>query len=301
MEGQKSFIDDLKHQYHHGGASIRLLFINVGVFLLINLLLVFGRLANSPAMSAFLGEIFALETDIPSFITHPWGLFTSLFAHFSFFHLLFNMVFLYFVGRVFEQLFDQKRLYYTYFVGGIFGGLFEILAHLIFPILQESNTVIVGASGSIMAIFFAVAFHRPTMKVNLFGLLPIRIIFVAGAFLLLDFLNLGRDDGTAHFAHLGGAILGMLSLQNLHSSGNIITIIQMFGDRVQRIFSRSGNGKLNVKKGNNTRYQTDEEYNATKKQKQEEIDRILDKISKSGYDSLTKREKDFLFNQSKNG
>lgn len=301
MSGQRSFIEDLKHQFKHGGATIRLLFINVALFLVLNVALVFARLANSEgSVESYIGEVFSLNTDLAEFATHPWGLITSIFAHFSILHILFNMIFLYFVGRVFEQLFDQKRLYYTYFVGGIAGGVFEILAHLVFPVLQESNTVVVGASGSIMAIFFAVAFHRPQMKVNLFGIFPIRIILVAGAFLLLDFLNLGRNDGTAHFAHLGGAVIGMISVQRIHSSGNLITVLQLTGDKLIRLFSGK-RSKMKVTKGNKTRFQTDEQYNAEKKNKQAEIDRILDKISKNGYDALTKAEKDFLFNQSKNG
>ena len=218
-------------------------------------------------------------------------------------HLLFNMVFLYFVGRIFLQFFDARRLVFTYILGGLAGGLLEVIAHSLFPKLQIFNDVVIGASGSIMALFVAIAFYRPQMKVNLFGIFPVRIILLAGLFILLDLLALGKSDGTAHFAHLGGAIIGMISIQNIASSGNIITVSQKIWYSFLSIFAKSPKNKMKVKKGgrSNTRIKTDEEYNEDSKARQEQVDRILDKISRSGYESLSKKEKDFLFNQSKNG
>jgi hypothetical protein len=207
---------------------------------------------------------------------------------------------------MFEQLFDQKRLLYTYIIGGIAGGILEIIAHLIFPTLQNEKIVIVGASGSVMAIFAALAFHRPNLQVNLFGVFPVRLIILAGFFVLTDLLSLGLNDGTAHFAHIGGVIIGMVSVHNLYSSSNLINRTQMIGDSLIRFFRNlfSSNKKLKVKKGGATRgpkFKSDEDYNAEAKERQLIIDKILDKISKSGYDSLTKAEKEILFNQSKNG
>lgn len=294
---QGGFINDLKHQYRHGGIAIRFIFINVAIFIVINIALVVGRLtSNELLVDDFLHTVFALETRLSFFIYRPWALITSFFAHFSIWHLLFNMLFLFFAGRMFEQLFDGKRLIYTYFIGGIAGGLLELLSHGIFPALQQSNTVVVGASGSIMAIFFAIAFHRPTLKVNLFGILPVQIIWLALAFLLLDFVNLGRADGTAHFAHLGGAIIGMISVQQLGKKSNLINTIQSLVEQLTSLFKPRK--KLRVVH-NQPRKESDEDFKTRKKNEQNEINRILEKISKSGYDSLSKSEKDFLFNQSK--
>lgn len=300
---QRSFIDEIKYQFRHGGMSIRLLMVNTAVFVTIHLGLVIGRLAGSEAsVSTYLAKAFGLATPIGDFLYQPWGLITSMFAHFSFWHFAFNMLFLYMVGRVFEQLFDQKRLLYTYLLGGVFGGLFELIANNLFPGLIGAGGLVLGASGAIMAIFFAVAFHRPKMNLMLFGILPIRIIILAAIFFLSDFLKLGTADGTAHFAHLGGAILGMISVQHVHSSGNIVNAVQSFGDSLVRFFAQgSKNKRMKVVTKNNARKQNDAEYNEQKKKRQAETDRILDKISKSGYDSLTRQEKDFLFNQSKNG
>lgn len=309
MQTERTFIDDLKYQYKHGGMTIRLIFINAIVFLGIQILQVFGRLIGGEFDSVIdwiLPQVFSLNTDISEYIYQPWGILTSIFSHFTVWHFLMNMLFLYFAGKMFETLFDQKRLWYTYLLGGIAGGLLEIIAHLIFPVLQNDKIVVVGASGSVMAIFAALAFYRPNLTVNLFGLFPVRLIILAGFFILTDLLSLGLNDGTAHFAHIGGVIIGMISVQNIYSSSNLINRFQMFGDRIVE-FIRSLFGKkskLKVKKGGSTRstqFKTDEEYNLNAKLRQEKIDAILDKISKSGYESLTKTEKEILFNQSKNG
>lgn len=309
MQTERNLLDDLKYQFKHGGMAVRLIIFNVAVFLLIQIALVFGRLIGGEVeleVTAVVKSIFALNTDLKVFIYKPWGLFTSIFSHFSIIHLLFNMLFLYSAGKVFESMFDQKRMLYTYVFGGIFGGIIEILAHTIFPTLSEQALVVVGASGSVMAIFAALAFHRPNLSVNIFNLFSIRLIFIAGIFILIDLVSLGLDDGTAHFAHLGGVLFGMISVYNLHSNSNSINRLQMFGDGMKRFFQAlfSSNKKLKVKKGGtyqNPRFKSDEEYNLEKKQKQAKTDVILDKISKSGYESLTKAEKEFLFNQSKNG
>jgi membrane associated rhomboid family serine protease len=309
MQNERTFIDDLKHQYKFGGMTIRLIFINAVVFILIQLLLVFGRLIGGSFESVaanLLSSIFTLNTNISEFILQPWGIFTSIFAHFTFWHFLMNMLFLYFSGKMFESLFDQKRLFYTYLLGGIAGGLLEIIAHLIFPALQDETIVIVGASGSVMAIFSALAFHRPNLQVRLFGVFPIRLIFLAGFFILTDLFSLGLDDGTAHFAHIGGVIIGMVSVQKLYSSSNLINRAQIIGDKLIVFLGNVFKPKtrMTVKKGGASqpkRHKSDEEYNVEAKVRQAKIDVILDKISKSGYESLTKEEKDFLFNQSKNG
>jgi hypothetical protein len=224
-------------------------------------------------------------------------LFTSIFSHYSFIHLLFNMVFLYFGGKLFLTLFSQKRLFYTYLLGGLFGGIFELIAQ-IFPGVEPHP--VIGASGSVMAILVAVAVHRPRMKVNLLGRFPVQLYIFVGVYFLLDFIQLGEKDGTAHFAHLGGATLGMISVLQLSSPGNIINLTQRLGDGIQNLFKRKRMRKMPKSKGN-SRIKTDEQYNEDAANRQQQVDLILDKISKSGYESLTRKEKDFLFKQSKNG
>jgi len=188
----------------------------------------------------------------------------------------------------------------TYILGGLFGGLLEILTHLLFPNIGVEGAVIVGASGSIMAIFMALAFYRPQLEIRLFGVLPVRLFVLALLFLLSDLFAIGSNDGTAHFAHLGGALLGYLSVRNLNSSKNIITMFSKFLDRIFSFFKGLfGPKKMKVvKTDRRPEFKSDEQYAMEKKQNQEKIDAILDKISRAGYDSLSKHEKDFLFKQS---
>lgn len=301
MQTQRSFIDELKAMYRQS-TFMKLIFMNVAVFLIIQIAIVFGRLGDSEfGVAKILSSVFAMPTSLSDYLQHPWTLITSMFAHFGFLHLFLNMLMLFFIGRIFEQIYDGRRLLYTYLLGGLAGGALEIVAHLIFPGLYGQYTSVVGASGAVMALFILLGFSQPQMKVNLFGIFPIRLIWLAVVYIAIDFMRLGTNDGVAHFAHLGGAIVGFVGSQNLHSTSNIINRFQRFCERVIKLFQSRERTRLKVKRGPEVRNMTDEEYNADAKQRQKEIDRILDKISKSGYESLSKREKDFLFNQSKNG
>jgi len=297
MQG-RNLIQEIKFQLRSGTMTNRLIIVNVCVFLLILLVKKSFLLYNiNPRTSdEWIHHLLDLNSSLPAFIRAPWGLFTSIFTHEQFGHLLFNMLFLYFSGRFFEQYFSRKKLWLTYLFGGICGGILELVANNLFPALQGTNVVILGASGSIMAIFTALAFYQPNLQVQLFGIFPIRIYFLALFFLFKDLINIGTDDQIAHFAHLGGALFGLLSIQKMHSSKNILTRLEGFFNRIKGLFTAKKQPK-----NTRTRFKTDEEFNVEKRQKQERMDEILDKISKSGYDSLTKAEKDFLFNQSKNG
>ena len=303
---QRNFVEEIKHQWKYGGVHIKLIGINLIVFLVIGLLLTIGRLVFGELnnhMVPIVDLLFTLHGNIQGFLVRPWGLITSIFAHFELFHFLFNMVFLYFASMLFLRYFSSSRLLYTYIFGGILGGLFQIVAYSVFPGLQGITTYVVGASGSVMAIFMAAAFYRPMEEIRLFGVLPIKMIFLAGFFILMDLLRLGTMDNVAHFAHLGGITFGVLSIRNLSSPTNIVTRLQRIVENTQRYFK--GQQRLKVKKGGSATskpYDTrsDDEFKAYKKQQQAQIDAILDKISKSGYDSLTKKEKQILFDQSNN-
>lgn len=305
----RTFIEDLKYQFHKGGMTIQLIFINVFVFAVIQFLKALVYLTGVDETSFFFhlnDLLFTLNTNISGFILTPWGIFTSIFAHYGPMHLIFNMVVLYFTGKIFEQFFSRDRLLYTYILGGIAGGVLEIAIRAIFPVFANSSIAIVGASGSNMAIFMAIAFYRPNLEVNLFGVLPVKLLYLAVAFILIDLIGIRSNDNIAHFAHLGGAILGIFSISNINKQNNIITtfqrIIKSFFSFFRNLFGKK-EVKFKVKKGGSSRggFKTDEEYNYEKKQRQIIIDQILDKIGKSGYESLSKAEKEILFNHSKDG
>ena len=289
MENNRNFLSELKHELLKGKMNHRLLIINVAIFIFIQVWLAIGRLGGAP--DDIIYHIFTLDPNFTRLLYHPWGILTSIFSHFDFIHLLFNMVFLYFAGKIYEDIFHSKRLLITYIIGGVFGGIAEIIIQSLFFPLKES-ALIVGASGSIMAIFVAVAFHSPNMKVQLFGRFSIRLYFVALFFLIQDIIGIGKNDGIAHFAHLGGAIFGVLSVQNS-------TLL----NRIETGFTSLFKGKFGTSKKQQpkSRFKSNEDYNQERREQQIQTDKILDKISKGGYESLTKQEKDFLFKQSKNG
>lgn len=303
MQNDRNFIDELKYQYKHGGMHIKLIFVNALVFIVIGILSTIAKLSETEGNIQYvLEQIFTLRTTFYDFILKPWGILTSIFAHFGFMHLLLNMIMLYFAGRVFEQFFSSKRLLAIYFLGGISGGIFEILAHELIPSMSIQPTIIVGASGSIMAIFIGLAFYKPTIPINLFGLFQFPIIYLGLAYLLYDVLSLGANDGTAHFAHLGGAVIGVLASQKPFQQHNLVFRFERFLDRIITFFStiKQKQSKPKFKYDVNVRNMKDEDFILEKKRKQEQVNQILDKISRSGYESLTKAEKDFLFKQSKN-
>ena len=303
----KNIFQDLKYRFQFGGMHVKLLFVNAIVFIFIGFLHVFTRLLGDveiqQSTAILLHDIFALQADFLGLITKPWGLITSIFSHFEFMHFLFNMLFLFFAGQLYEQLFGGRKLLNIYILGGIAGGILEIVAHELFPALSNSQSIVVGASGSIMAIFIAAAMYRPNTKIMLFGILPIRIIVLAGIYFIYDLLSLGMPDGTAHFAHIGGGIIGIISVKTMNKPNNILIRFTRFTDKIFTIFKRDFFKKkntLNVERGG--RPLSDEEFIARKKENQAKTDAILDKISKSGYESLTSKEKEFLFKQSnKNG
>ncbi|MCO5258829.1 MAG: rhomboid family intramembrane serine protease [Crocinitomicaceae bacterium] len=300
MRTENNILNDLKNTFRTGGMTIKLIFINVMVFILIGVIEVLAKIiggtAGSFLMDAVLA-IFSLSTSFKAFIFKPWGLFTSIFTHFGIIHLLFNMVFLYSVGRIFEQYFSAKRLLYTYLLGGLAGGLLEVVSHLFLP--GFDGGIVIGASGAVMAVLVATAFYQPQLTVSVWGLFNMRLIFLALIFILFNLYSagMGVQDGTAYFAHLGGALLGYISVKNPFSANNIINRGIRVGDNIA-LFFKQKTKKTKQQQYTNARFKTDEEYNKEAKQRQEKIDKILDKISKSGYESLTKEEKEFLFRQS---
>lgn len=296
---KSTIFDQLKHQYNNGGMHIRLIAWNVAVFVVIQIGLFLSR--DSYELAYWVNNIFGLQSDGAAFIRSPWGLITSIFSHFGFMHLLFNMVFLFFTGQMFLQFFSGKRLLYTYIFGGLMGGIVQIIIGFFPNTFGDNGALVVGASGSIMAIFIALAVYRPQLKVHLFGVFPLPLYVLAIFFVVKDFMDIGSNDGIAHFVHLGGALFGFLSVRNLQSPSNLLNILIKNTEKVIKwLESKSSRSKLSKIEGRKPASKMkDEEFNEVKKMTQDEINAILDKISRSGYDSLTKSEKEFLFKQSR--
>lgn len=281
------FFTNYKSRLVQKDVRLILLSLNLSVFLFFTIL----RIAHANELSLILSEqVFSFNTNPLFFVTHPWTLVTSIFTHYDFTHIFFNMLMFYFVSEVFVFYFGERKLIWIYLLGGIAGNLLEFLVGFLIP--SSESFSLIGASGSVMAIFIAVAIYQPNLKVKLFGLIDLKIIYLAAFYFLWDFTRIGFNDGVAHFAHIGGAIVGFLSGRNIQSSQNILVKVDTFWKKITSKKSKKVKPIYGGKKF------TDEEFNANKKANQERIDAILDKISKKGYDGLTAAEKDFLFNQS---
>lgn len=288
---QVNILDNLKKFFLQKDALSRLILINVVIWIICLFISVFTWLFNISDIS-FVTKLFAVPADISSLAEKPWSIFTYMFLQEEFWHLFFNMLMLYYGGKIFLQYFSQKQLILTYIIGGIFGALFFILAFNAFPVFENKIAVsfALGSSASVLSILIAAATYQPEYKLNLFLLGEVKMKWIAIIFVIIDILSIPKGNSGGHIAHLGGALWGFLYAYMLRKDFDIYLIFK----RKPRIRVKTRNA------GNyHQRAKTDEQFNAERAQTQEEIDRILEKIAKNGYSSLSEKEKEYLFRQSK--
>ncbi len=296
----KFSFDQLLKSYKDADAAMRLIYINAAVFVFIHLVGIILWLFEVQGGGVILvNRFFAVPSDLVSLLYKPWTVFTYMFTHTGILHLLFNMIALYFGGQLFSQFLGQKKVWSVYINGGIAGALLYIISYNIFPVFSETLTIskAIGASASVMALFAAIATHIPNMEVRLFFLGNIKLKWVVIFLFMIDVLSISQSNSGGHISHIGGAIYGYLFAIQLKKGRDISKWIWPIGDFFNRIFSFKRKPKFDVKYSSNVP-KSDYQYNAKKKETQEQLDTILDKISKSGYDSLSKEEKNFLFKQS---
>src|SRR5436190_5870076 len=295
--------DDLRMQWRSGGMVVRLILINVAVFvgLVVAYLLFLPSGGNGP-MAEMLRDMYIVQwlratADLHELLYRRWTVLTYMFTHTGLGHIFWNMLLLWFGGRLFEDLLGGKRLLGHYLLGG-FSGLFLFVAlSNLMPGLHGGGTGpgIMGASAGVLSVFVGIAAYRPDMVVDLILIGPVKLMYVAGVFLLLDLVGIGSGDGVAHEAHIGGALYGYLASRQL-THGRDWSL--SFVNALERLFNpfKRKNPKLRVEKRfSKAAVRSDEAYNLAKRTKQAKVDAILDKISRSGYDSLSKEEKDILF------
>jgi membrane associated rhomboid family serine protease len=291
-----SIVSNIEHFFKQKSILSTLIVINLFVFLLIKAVGVVFLLFNLDN-SAFL-RIFELPASVSSLFYRPWTLISYMFTHIGFLHILFNLLWLYWFGQIFLRFFGSKQLGGLYILGGIVGGLLFILSYNIFPYFKESTHIsyLIGASASVMAIVFATAFYKKDYTINLLFLGNIKLIYIAVFFFVLDFISIGSNNPGGHIAHIGGALMGIYFTNSYRKGKDFTTWISAIIDKIVDFFTKK---KVKPIKVVHKRPETDYEYNKRKSEQNREIDKILDKIKKSGYDSLTENEKKFLFNASK--
>ena len=292
-----SILDDLKMQFRTGDVVTRLIFWNIALFaapyIAFGLLSLFGPNIN------WLYYV-SLSSDPSDLLWKPWSVISYAFFHGGIFHILFNLLMLNFTGRLFLTFFTQKQLLSLYFVGAIFAGLLYIICYMFFPALQDRQSTLVGASGAVMAILFATVAYAPMMEVRLLLIGNVKLWHIAVVLLIIDLVQLPVDNTGGHLAHIGGAFFGYLYISQI-KRGNDITrwfsnildaVTPMFTGKKRQPFRKVHRNVVAKPAPTVSRI-------VTKDKVQQQIDEILDKISKSGYDSLTTEEKEFLFRAGK--
>lgn len=307
MYRNSSIWDDLKFEFQKGNIITRLIFANVAVFLFLNLtILILKIFVGHPEWAAMVTKQFMLPADLGKFITRPWTLLTHMFAHIGLFHILFNMLWLYWLGRILSEYLGQRKILPLYILGALAGGLFYMLLFNVLPYFQQSVSTAeaLGASAGVMAIVVATATLLPDYRIHLIFLGAVKLKWIALVAVVLDILGMGGGNAGGSIAHLGGAGFGYLFIKQLQSGQDwskgvnavIDTVIGWFvrpkGPRVHY----TNTEKVKSRKQRRSRHSQQQTDNADK---QKRLDEILDKISRSGYDGLTKEEKDFLFHFSK--
>lgn len=294
--------DDLKRTFRQGNIVVRLIFINVAAYVLSVLLSVVLGLFNV-STAEFLRCLY-LPADLLQLLRRPWTLITYMFMHAGVWHLLGNMLWLYWFGRLFLYFFSSKHLRGLYVVGGLLGGLLYILAYNLFPVFSSQlySATLVGASASVLAIAIATAVREPEYRINLMFIGPVRLKYFALFIVLFDALYVGSNNAGGHIAHLGGALAGWWFARGVSQGRDITHWVNVGIDAIGGLFSKRERKprkpKMKVHTYNNSR-SADYEYNAHKKAQSDEVDKILDKLKKSGYSSLSDEEKRRLFEASK--
>jgi len=287
--------DDIKNTFRNGSSLTRLIYVNIAVFILINIAAVIGFLLKNPVISDETLRLFAVPSSLKVLLARPWTIMTYMFVHKDIWHILFNMLWLYWFGRIFLEYLDQKKLVAIYLLGGICGALAYVLSFNIFPAFEEivNESIAIGASASVMAVVVAIAAYVPDYTINLLLIGRINIKYMALAiFVLTSVMDFSVNSG-GKLAHIGGALFGYFYTINLRQGRDFSKGINKIIDFLVTVFKPRPKLKVTHKKP-----VTDYEYNKSKVRNQEKINSILDKISKGGYDSLTKEEKETLFKES---
>jgi membrane associated rhomboid family serine protease len=285
----------------------RLIVINAAIWLAISIMRVFSFLLNVPdsSLTNYIVDYLALPAKPESLIARPWTFLTYMFLHIDFFHILFNMLWLFWFGKIFLEFLRSRQLLLIYLLGGLSGGVLYVLFYNIFPVFENSLdlSVALGASASVMAVVTAISFYVPGYNVNLLFIGRVKIFYIALILFILDFFMIRSDNAGGHIAHIGGALFGISYILARRKGMNFSGIWNL--DWLKRWSALIRRKKLRVdyeNQGNNYgRPLSDDEYNQQKIERQRKIDGILDKISKSGYESLTGEEKDLLFRSSNSG
>lgn len=279
-----------------------LVIINIFVWIVIQIIRVLTFLLDNPDASTVFSSVvdyLAVPASLHLLLQRPWTLITYMFLHVGIWHILFNMLWLFWFGRIFLEYMTEKQMLWVYILGGLTGAFAYIFAFNVFPVFQPMvmNSYALGASASVMAVVTAIAFYVPNYTLYLLFFGRVKIIYIAIALFVIDFFTIPGGNAGGQIAHIGGALLGFIYVRSIRpASSGSYGIKASFSSWFSRMFVIK---KKSPASGRASRRPlSDEEFNQQKAHQQKRIDMILDKISKGGYDSLTREEKEFLFKSS---
>lgn len=278
--------EEIRTQVFRSGNRLNLLIgINVIVFLFLSLLGVIEMLTTrNAAITTILNDYLAIPSYLPKLLVRFWTPFTYMFMHAGFFHILFNMLWFYWLGGIYQEYLGGKKLVDLYIIGGLAGAFLYVLFYNVFPLFADAKfgSTTVGASAAVMAIIVATATLLPDYTIQLLFLGSVKLKWIALFYVLFDLISITGPNAGGEISHIGGAIAGFFYIKHIQGT-------TVLGQAFQR-FSKPKS--LQVVSKNYAK-------NSMVRSKEEEVDAILDKISQSGYASLTKKEKETLFNASK--
>jgi len=294
-----NIVDEIKESFRKGTTLHKLIYLNLGLFLAVQIVRIVLILSNAENLFPGFISHLAVPANLEVLARRPWTLITYMFLHEGFLHILFNLLWLYWFGTIFIQELGLKKLLSTYLLGGLAGGILFVVFYNVFSVFDEVREVSIalGASASVMAVVVATATYQPERKMHLVLIGPIKIVYIALVmFILTSMVDFSVNTG-GKIAHIGGALTGFLFAYYYKRGKDLTKGFDRTMDSIATWF-KPGRERLKVtykRSGEHKPPADDLEYKQQKAEEQKQIDQILDKISKAGYDSLSSREKELLF------
>ncbi len=294
--------ENLYKKYRGSDVVGKFIFVNVALYVLLLFIGVFSVLFNAGSLSADVLSFVELPASLGELALRPWTVFTYMFIHAGLWHILWNMFALYFFGKIFLNFYSVRHFVGIYILGGLFGALFFVLAYNLFPYFGPylPFSCLVGASAAVLAIVVAAAVRSPQYRINLMFVGSVKLSTFALVVVAMSFLMLSGENAGGNFAHLGGAFAGWLVADLLNKGKDLTQVVNGPIDWVSSLIVRLRTPRKKKTKFTYTRggRSADYEYNARKKADEAEVDRILEKVKKGGYASLSEEEKKRLFEAS---
>lgn len=289
---KSNIFSNIQNQYTKGNGFTKLLYINLAFFIIYIIIHVPLSDSSKYLIDSFINNYLLFPINIKDLLNRPWSILSYMFLHHHPFHLFFNMIWLYFGSKIFLQFFNNRQLITTYIFGGIIGAICFSLFHKYFDITEP----LIGASAGVVAVIIAVAAYQPNYNISVLFLSNIKLKHIAWLSVFLFYINLDGKNPGGNIAHLGGALYGYLYVVLLKQGFDLSINFDRIAKNISLLFKTNKKLKKTHKRSEKS---NDDTFRKCKANQQKEIDLILEKISKSGYESLTQKEKERLFKESK--